>query len=139
MRITIALVLSLLALAGGACGGAATDAEDEREEAAATPAEAVREIQEVRKLLAQALDEYRGGDAQEAERLVGDAYLEHFEHVEGPLGERDHDLMEELEVLIATTIREKIEQGAPEAEVERLVADANEKLDEAERALREEG
>ena len=136
MRITIALVLSLLALAGGACGGAATD---EREEASATPAEAVREIQEVRELLAEAVEEYRAGDAQEAERLVGDAYLEHFEHVEGPLGERDHDLMEELEVLIATTIRRKIEQGAPEAEVERLVADANEKLDEAERALREEG
>ena len=137
MRITIALVLSLLALAGGACGGAGTDAEDEPEEAAATPGEAVREIEEVRAQLARALEEYRAGDREQAERLVGDAYLEHFEHVEHPLGERDHELMEELEVLISTTIREKIDQGAPPKEVERLVADANEKLDEAERVLRE--
>ena len=138
MRITIALVLSLLALAGGACGGAGTDAEDEREEAQASAGEAVREVEEVRALLARALERYRAGDQEEAERLVGDAYLEHFEHVEGPLGERDHELMEELEVLISTTIREKIKQGAPPEEVERLVTEANEKLDEAERVLREE-
>ena len=131
-----ALVLSLLALALAGCGG--NETQGEREEDAASPAHAVEQIGEVRELLGQALKEYREGNAEEAERLVGDAYLEHFEDVEHPLEERDRELMEELEVLISTTIRSEIKKGAPVAEVEKLVGQANEKLDEAERLLREE-
>ncbi len=133
MRV-LALAVSFLALLAVGCGGSA-DGEQAEQEEAATPAEAVEEIGAVRKLLADALATYRDGQADEAETLVGDAYLEHFEHVEHPLEERDPELMEELEVLISTTIRDAIKEGAPVREVEQLVEDANAKLDEAERLL----
>ena len=51
---------------------------------------------------------YRAGDAEAAAETVGDAYLEHFEHVEAPLGDRDHELMEEIEHALATEIRDAI-------------------------------
>jgi hypothetical protein len=132
----VALAVSFLALLAVGCGGDAGGEQAEQE--AATPAEAVEEIGAVRKLLADALARYRDGQADEAETLVGDSYLEHFEHVEHPLEERDPELMEELEVLISTTIRDAIKDGAPVRKVERLVEDANAKLDEAERLLEEE-
>jgi hypothetical protein len=133
---SLVLALSLLVLLFAACGGNGGDGEEQAEEAA-TPAEAVNEIGEVRTLLADAVDAYRDGEAERAEELVGDAYLEHFEHVEHPLEERDRELMEELEVLISTTIRNAIKDDAPVGEVERLVGEANAKLDEAERVLEE--
>jgi hypothetical protein len=134
---TLALALSLVALITVGCGGNGEEGEAEQK-GAATPAEAVEEVGQVRKLLAEGLAAYRDGDADRAETLVGDAYLEHFEHVEHPLEERDPELMEELEVLISTTIRNAIKGGAAVGEVERLVEDANAKLNTAERLLAEE-
>lgn len=110
--------------------------ERERGEKPATAERAREEIGEVRLLLDRALSEHRRGRPKEAEELVGDAYLEHFEHVEGPLGERDHELMEELERTISTTVRERIKQGASPGEVRRLVSEAKRKLGKAEARLR---
>jgi hypothetical protein len=128
----LALGFVLLALVAG-CGGG----NEEEPEASATPEQAVAEIDRVRDLLGRAVDQYRNGNAEQAEELVADAYLEHFEHVEHPLEERDRELMEELEVLISTTTRNAIKEGAPMREVERLVDEATRKLDEAERLLKE--
>jgi hypothetical protein len=118
-----------------ATGDEESEEEESEEEESATPAEAVAEIGEVRELLDDALADYRAGERADAEETVGDAYLEHFEHVEGPLEERDRELMEELEQLISATIRSRMKDGAPAGEVERLVAEAKAKLDEAERLL----
>jgi hypothetical protein len=106
--------LTLGAIAG--CGGS-----DESEEDSATPAEAVADIGEIKTLLATAVDQVRAGDADAAEETVGDAYLEHFESVEGPLGERDHDLMEELEEAISTDLRNDIKEGKGADEIETKV------------------
>ena len=88
MKRTLRTVLLLAALTGvlavAGCGG---DDEAEAEENA-TPAAAVEEIDQIKQLLDEALAQYRVGDAETAEETVGDAYLEHFEQVEGPLGER---------------------------------------------------
>ena len=135
-RTTFATALTAAAFVAGCgeddkgSGGATTTG---RAPAAGAPA---REVAAVRSLLDRAADEYASGDAKRAERLVGDAYLEHFEEVEGPLGERDHELMESLEETIATTIRDRIRAGAPTQEVERLVERANRDLVRAEAALR---
>ena len=101
------LVFAALLLAAAGCGGA-----DESDEESATPAEAVEEIAEIKTMLASAVPR-SAGDADAAEETVGDAYLEHFEHVEGPLGERNHDLMEELEEAISTELRNAIKAGKP--------------------------
>ena len=123
-----AAAVAALALAGAGCGS------DNDGDSAAS--EALAEIGEVRSLLEQAGGQYADGDAEAAEETVGDAYLEHFEEVEEPLEEENEELMEELEVLISTTIRDRIKAGAPAAEVEGLIAEAQQKLDDAENALR---
>jgi hypothetical protein len=107
----------------------------EGEEHAATPAQAIAEIGVVRTLLAQSLAAYRAGDAEGADTLTGDAYLEHFELVEGPLEERDEHLNEELEEQIREELRSMIKAGAPAAEVAALVKEINSGLDRAEKAL----
>lgn len=131
--LTTALVA--LALAAAGCGGSS---EAEAEEAV-TPAEAVTEVGEIKTLLDQAVEEYRSGDATAAEETVGDAYLEHFEKVEHPLEEIDHEFMEELEHTISTTIRERIKQGAPPDAVAQLVDETKAELDRAQDLLEQAG
>jgi hypothetical protein len=129
LRLSAVLSLLLATLALGAtagCGGS-----DEAEEDAATPAEAVAEIKEIKTLLATAVVQVRAGDADTAEETVGDAYLEHFEHVEAPLGDRDHDLMEELEEAISTDLRNDIKAGKSADEIETKVAEIDADLDKA--------
>jgi len=132
MRIRTAMTLALLALALAGCGGDA-DADSEN----ATPAQATAEIATIETMLDTAVAQYRRGQVRAADRTVGDAYLEHFEHVEDPLGERDHELMEALEHRIATEIRDRMKDRAPNAEVAALVADTKRDLDAAAAALQE--
>ncbi len=120
------LVLAALLLAVAGCGGS-----DESDEESATPAEAVAEIEEIKTMLATAVDLVGDGDAEAAEETVGDAYLEHFEHVEGPLGEKDHELMEELEEAISTDLRNDIKEGKSADEIRTQVDAIEEDLDQA--------
>ena len=124
------LVIGAFALAAAGCGG-----DDESDEESATPVEAVAEIDEIKSLLATAVRQVRAGDADAAEETVGDAYLEHFETVEGPLGERDHELMEELEEAISTDLRNDIKDGRPAAEIDDAVDEIDADLDRAVEAL----
>ena len=125
LPVPVLLATLVLGVTAG-CGGS-----DEAEEDAATPAEAVAEIGEIKTLLATAVDQVRAGDADAAEKTVGDAYLEHFEHVEAPLGERDQDLMEELEEAISTNLRSDIEDGKSADEIATRVDEIDANLDKA--------
>ena len=127
-RLSTVLLLPLAALllvAAGGCGGS----DDEEE--SASPAEAVVEIAEIKILLSTAVRQVSDGDAEAAEETVGDAYLEHFEQVEQPLGERDHDLMEELEEAISTDLRNEIKDGTPAAEIQAEVDRITQDLERA--------
>ena len=129
LRLSTVLPLLLATLALGVtagCGGS-----DESEEESTTPAEAVAEIDKIKTMLATAVGQVREGDADAAEETVGDAYLEHFEHVEGPLGEKDHELMEELEEAISTDLRADIKDGKSAAEIEATVTEIDADLDRA--------
>ena len=124
------LVLAALVAAG--CGGSEeAGGSATAEEESLTPQAAAEEISEIERMLDEALASYEAGDAAEAEEIVGDAYLEHFEKVEHPLEEVDHELMEELEVLISTTLRDEIRAGASTPEIEGLVSAAKTGLAEA--------
>jgi hypothetical protein len=127
------MLLALLAVAG--CGGSSSS-EEKDEEQSATPAEARDQLGQIRTLLASAVSTYKAGDHEAAEEQVGDVYLEHYEEVEGPLGERDHDLMEELEEEISTELRDKMKADAADSEIESLLEEINGNLDKAEEALR---
>jgi small-conductance mechanosensitive channel len=135
MKRALRSVLLLTALAGtlavAGCGGSDAEAEDE----SATPAQAAQEIDQIETLLDDALAQYRDGDAEAAEETVGDAYLEHFEKVEGPLGDEDHEFMDELEHRISTEIRDEMKDDAPVAEVEQLIGQTKQDLAKAQAML----
>lgn len=124
--VLLLLFSALLLGAAAGCGGDSAEAEE-----SATPAEAVAEIDEIRTLLGTAVEQVRSGDADAAEETVGDAYLEHFEEVEAPLGERDHELMEELEEAISTDLRNEIKAGKPADEIAARVEEIGADLDRA--------
>ena len=123
----LTLLFAALALAVAGCGGSDEESEDE----SATPAEAVAEIDEIKRMLDEGLAQYQDGDQEAADTTVGDAYLEHFEKVEHPLEEEDHELMEELEEAISTDLRNDIKDGKSADEIEAAVAAINTDLDRA--------
>jgi hypothetical protein len=128
--VILVLMLGAVALAGTACGSSGDDEET-------TPAAAVAEIDEIKAMLDTGLAQYRSGDQEAADTTVGDAYLEHFEHVEDPLGERDHELMEDLEHRISTEIRDEMKDGTPPDQVATLIAETKADLDTAKARLQE--
>ena len=143
-------LVGALSLGGVACGGSTSGESNapsasatadgmseaaEEEEEAATPAEAAAEIDTIVAMLDSAVADVRAGKRDAASETVGDAYLEHFEHVEDPLGDRDHDLMEDLEERISTELRRKISDGASADEVAQLVDDTKDDLEHAKELL----
>jgi hypothetical protein len=123
-------LFAALLLGAAACGGSESE-----ESEAATPEEAIAEIATIKTALDSAVAKVRAGDSEAADTTVGDAYLEHFEHVEAPLGERDHDLMEELEEAISTDLRNDIKDGQDVASIESSVAGIKADLDRAVQVL----
>jgi len=136
MRRTFPIILVAAGLVAG-CGDSSDSASptEAAEEQSVSATEAIEQIDAVRGGLAASLAAYRNGDEAQAEDLAAEAYLQHFEPVEGPLEERDEELNEELEEQIRETLRDRIHDGAPVAKVAALVNTIDRELDEAERAL----
>jgi hypothetical protein len=124
------------ALGLSACGGEDRKTAEAKAEEATTPAQAIEHIHATATALDEALAAFEAGEKDKAHELVSEGYLEHFEHVEGPLGKVDHDLNEHLEEVLSMELRDKLEAGAPEAEVEKTVEDAKASLATAEQKLR---
>lgn len=137
VRISAVAALALAGLALG-CGSSGEEKASEEAEHGTTPQQAIVEIGRVRSGLAEALATYKAGDASAADEQVGDTYLKHFELVEGPLEDVDHELNEELEDTIREELREQIRADAGAAKVEQLVNEINTKLDAAEQGLSNE-
>ena len=137
---TLRTLLPMLVVSGSfalsACGGDDTAGESAAAEQGATPERAIAEIGNVRTSLDEAVAAVKRGDAEQADEILSEGYVEHFEQVEGPLEKADHELNEQLEETLATTLREKVKGGASAAEVQALVDDINADLDTAERKLR---
>jgi hypothetical protein len=131
----VGLSLTALVLVLAGCGNDDNDGNSTSGESAETPATALAELPAVRKGLAEGLAAYRAGDAERADGLIGDVYLEHFEHVEGPLGDVDEGLMSDLEQQIASGVREQIKAGDPVKDVQASIAQINKGLDQAQAAL----
>ena len=130
-------LLAALALGASACGDDEKDekSDEAKQEQQATPQQAVAEIAETKRLIYQAADRARAGKKAAAETLAEQAYLEHFEIVEGPLEKVDEELNEELEEQIREEFRQKIASGASAAEITKLVSEINDGLDEAQQKL----
>jgi hypothetical protein len=125
-----AVALSILALT--ACGDDSNDSEAKEN---TSPAVALQEAGETREALSAALATYKSGDHAAAEDAVAEAYLQHFEEVEGPLDERDHELNESLEAAINEELRDAMKANKPAAEIEAQVNAILTDLQKAEAAL----
>lgn len=133
MTKTMTAGAATLALALGGCG---SDDKKSETRAEATPQQAVAEIDKTRRGIETAAAAYAGGDKAKADTEAGNAYLEHFEHVEGPLGKLDEELNEKIEEALRDELRAKIKAGAPQAEVAKLVETIKADLAKAEAKLR---
>jgi hypothetical protein len=136
MRRTVVFALLSSSLGLAACGGSDSSSSSTSEQENASPAVAVMEVGETRDALKAALATYKSGDAAGAQEQVAEAYVSHFEEVEGPLERKDDELKEDLEHAISGDLRASMKAGRPaaavEAQVKQIVAD----LDKAEAALR---
>jgi len=131
MRLAVVPALMLASLTLAACGGS-----DECSQENTSPATARKEVGETKDALNAALATYKSGDKAGAQDQVAEAYVSHFEEVEGPLDKQDHALKEELEHAISSELRGSMKAGRPAAavaaQVRAIVAD----LDKAKAALR---
>jgi hypothetical protein len=100
------------------------------------PARALTEIDRVRARLDDAVAAVKAGDAERADEILADGYVEHFERVEGPLEKVDEELNEQLEETLSHGLREKVKAGASAPQVQRMVEDVKAELDTAEAKLR---
>jgi hypothetical protein len=130
--VLVALFTSSLALT--ACGGS-DSSSDESEHENASPATARKEVGETRNALNAALATYKTGDKNAAQEQVAEAYVSHFEEVEGPLEGKDAELKESLEHAIADDLRASMKAGKPAKQVETQVKAIVADLDKAEAAL----
>jgi hypothetical protein len=131
----VAALLAAFSLLAAGCGSDDGDGGDTSAESAETPATALTELPAVRTGLADGFAAYRAGDTDKADELIGDVYLEHFEQVEGPLGEIDENLKNSLEQQIASGVRDQIKAGDPVKDVQATIARINKGLDQAEAEL----
>jgi hypothetical protein len=132
---TLATAAATLALT--ACGSDSSSSKSESgKHAGSSAATALAEVGETRDALKASLATYKRGDKAAAEDQVAEAYVSHFEEVEGPLGKRDHELKEHLEEAISGELRAGMKAGRPAAaiatKVKAIVAD----LDKAEALLK---
>jgi hypothetical protein len=119
------------AIALSACGD---DDKSEGGEAKISNDQAITEIEATRIRLEKAVDEAKSGRAQQADELVSEAYVQHFEKVEGPLEEADHELNEKLEDTIREDLRAAVKAGKAE-EADDLLTTINQDLTNAATAL----
>jgi hypothetical protein len=92
------------------------------------PAEVVANIED---LLTEIKNTYAAGDAETAAELSAEAYLENYEIIEADVIELAPEINEELEPLLGASLREEIQAGAPQEEIESMIARARELINEA--------
>ena len=135
LRVTFILVLVGLALAlvpGIALASHTTGGADP------SLHEAIEELDVARRLVDDSVQLYEDGNVDASYEAARNSYLDHFEYVEIPLRVRDEGLTLEVEEDYAT-LRNLIEAGATQDEVESVSAEVHRGLDEVERTLSEPG
>jgi hypothetical protein len=92
-------------------------------------------VEEIHELLDEIASAYADGDAAAAAELAAEAYLENYEVIEAGVIEHAPEVNEELEPLLGANLRREIQAGAPQEEIESMIARARALLDDALEAL----
>jgi hypothetical protein len=137
MRLIVTSVTAAAALGLAACGSDSSDSSgSSKASTAETAPVALKEVVLTRAALKTALATYKTGDTTAASDQVAEAYVSHFEEVEGPLGKKDPELNERLEEAIGGELRAHMKAHRPAKTIAREVAAIVADLDKAEAALR---
>jgi hypothetical protein len=126
------VVVALVSVIG--CSSGASSSPSASPSAAASASSTLTVLQQIAATsegITAALEAYKGGRNNQAIELVNDAYLSHFEFVEGPLEAVDAELTERLEDKIREDLREKMTAGASIDEVTTLATEIVELLAQA--------
>lgn len=83
-----------------------------------------------RSSLMEALELYKNGNKDEAYEEAASAYLDQYENVEGPLAEKDKELMQTIETQMKA-FRDAIKAGKPDAELQLLLTKITANIDKA--------
>lgn len=89
-------------------------------------------VQNIRMILAKAVEEYEEGEYEEALSFAIKAYLDNYEFIERDVDAQDEELNEDMEQLLRDELQEKIRNRAPVSEVKALASEINAKLDAVE-------
>jgi hypothetical protein len=93
-------------------------------------------IAKIRTLLSELKQEYAAGNYAKADSLAVEAYLDNFEHVEGPLVSAGQmQLKGDVEQMMRVQLRNMISEKAPADQINAHIATIFDKLDQAEKAL----
>ena len=101
-----------------------------------TDTESSEVINNIRNLLDQSIEKIKdGGDYQNAETLVIEAYLDNFEFLEPEIAKHDESLVKDTEVLFREQLRNLVQEKANTEDIQKMVNNINTKLDEIEKLL----
>ena len=101
-----------------------------------TDTESSEVINNIRNLLDQSIEKIKdGGDYQNAETLVIEAYLDNFEFLEPEIAKHDESLVKDTEVLFREQLRNLVQEKANIEDIQKMVNNINTKLDEIEKLL----
>lgn len=70
-------------------------------------------INSIESILDQVSTNYRDGNQDTAFSLATKAYLDKYEYIEGPLAQKDKELMEKIELMMRIDLRSMIKNGEP--------------------------
>lgn len=95
----------------------------------------IQAISEIRNLLNQSIEAYKGQDYTKAKELAVRAYLDHYEGIEPEIEKRDRQLMTDIEVLLREQMRPSIDQRVAIEQIQDIVNTVNNNLDKAEQLV----
>ena len=101
-----------------------------------TDTESSEVINNIRNLLDQSIEKIKdGGDYQNAETLVIEAYLDNFEFLEPEIAKHDESLVKDTEVLFREQLRNLVQEKANIEDIQKMVNNINTKLNGIEKIL----
>lgn len=89
-------------------------------------------VKNIRTLLDQTVEEYEGGEYDEAMSFAVKAYLDNYEFLKRDVDAQNEELNEDIERMLRDELLEKISNRVPASEVEALASEINTALDAVE-------
>ena len=88
----------------------------------------LKTIDKIEDLLDQVSTKYHDGDSAGALSIATEAYLENYEYIEGTVAKKDQNLMEKVEIMLRSDLRNAINKNQPADEIDSKINSIKEEL-----------